>query len=233
MTRPLIAFVFSIFFIWANSAAADGPVAETRTLYERGIDLVGTDLAQIFDTTRPACEAACLNTAGCEAFTFNQLSNACFPKRDVTGIIPFEGALSGRVYPTDPAVLAGAEARASELSFLTPSDLASAGGLTRIENQPLRNASRAQQIAWTRALENDRAVDWLAFADTAQVANSRVTSAGLSATVRAYLFSTDETIRRQSVNAMAFALEKRNRGRTMIDALRLAQTLRRARRLHR
>ena len=129
MIRALITFALVLFSFFPGVAAAQSPLSDTRTIYERGIDFVGTDLSQIFDTTRPACEAACLNTAGCQAFTFNQASNACFPKRDVTGIIPFDGALSGRVYAVDPAILAAADARAAELSFLTENDLASADRL--------------------------------------------------------------------------------------------------------
>ncbi|MDE0850781.1 hypothetical protein, partial [Yoonia sp.] len=62
MNRALISFVFAICAVWGSSAIAQDAMPQTRTIYERGIDLVGKDLAQIFDTTLPACEAACINT---------------------------------------------------------------------------------------------------------------------------------------------------------------------------
>ena len=65
MIRALIASALVLFSIFPGVAAAQSPLSDTRTIYEQGIDFVGTDLSQIFDTTRPACEAACLNTAGC------------------------------------------------------------------------------------------------------------------------------------------------------------------------
>ncbi len=226
MTRSLISVFVAIFLTWGAVAAAQDAVPQSRTIFERDVDLVGTDLAQIFDTTLQACEAACQNAVSCEAFTFNQRSNACFPKRDLTDIIVFEGAVSGRIYPTDPAVLAGVQARVGELAFLDTQDLSSASGLIRLSNQPLRNATGAQQAAWVRAIENDLAADWLAFAGVAQVKDSRISSLALPAGVRAYLYALDPQMRRAAAVDIAFELEKQGRGRVMIDALRLAQAIR-------
>lgn len=226
MTRSWISFLLVIFTAWGHIAAAQPSVPETRTVYERGFDLVATDLAQIFDTTLPACEAACVNMDACEAFTFNQRSNACFPKRDVTGTLPFEGAVSGRVYPTDPMVLAGAAARIAELSFLRAQDFALAAALTDVSRQPLRNASRPQQAAWARAVETDDAVDWIVFGRSAEDPDTRIKDLALSARVKAYLRALDRETQRLAAVELAFALEDQGRGRPMIDALRLAQTLR-------
>ncbi len=226
MTRSWVSFVFTIFLFWGNVAAADDTVPTTRTVYERGIDLVGTDLAQIFDTTLPACEAACTNDASCEAFTFNQRSNACFPKRDITGIIPFDGAVSGRVYPTNPSVLAAAADRKTDLSFLAEVDFTGAATLTRAENQPLARASATQQAAWIRAVETDQAMDWIAFGRTTGVSGSRITGMALSAHIKAYFRAGDPQTLRLAATEIASALETERRGRLMIDALRLAQEIR-------
>ncbi|MFT4915823.1 MAG: hypothetical protein ACI9C3_001685 [Yoonia sp.] len=225
MNRALISFVFAIFAVWGSGVIAQDAMPPTRTIYERGIDLVGKDLAQIFDTSLPACEAACTNTSGCEAFTFNQRSNACFPKADVTGISLFEGALSGRIYPIDPVVFAGARERAAELLFLSAQDFSSAARLTRLSNQPLRNVTAAQRAAWIRAVETDLSADWLSFGRLAEVRDSGVRYMALSAHVKAYLRSLDLGARRAAASEIAFALEDQGRGRRMIDALRLAQVL--------
>jgi hypothetical protein len=225
MNRALISFVFAIFAVWGSGVIAQDAMPPTRTIYERGIDLVGKDLAQIFDTSLPACEAACTNTSGCEAFTFNQRSNACFPKADVTGISLFEGALSGRIYPIDPVVFAGARERAAELLFLSAQDFSSAARLTRLSNQPLRNVTAAQRAAWIRAVETDLSADWLSFGRLAEVRDSGVRYMALSAHVKAYLRSLDLGARRAAASEIAFALEDQGHGRRMIDALRLAQVL--------
>ncbi len=226
MTRSRMSIVSVIFLICAGVAAAQDAVPQSRTVYERSIDLAGTDLAQIFDTTLPACEAACINDQSCEAFTFNQRSNACFPKRDITGVVPFDGAISGRVYPTDPVVLAAAADRMAELSFLSEVDFDRAAALTRAENQPLPRATGAQRSAWIRAVETDLPADWIAFGRTTRITGSRITSMALPAQVKAYLRTVDPQTRRLAVMEIAGVLETSGRGRQTLDALRLAQTLR-------
>ncbi|SFR36498.1 hypothetical protein SAMN04488005_0981 [Yoonia tamlensis] len=226
MFRSLTAFIFAIATTLGGTAAAQEQIAATRTIYARGVDLVGTDLAQIFDTTAAACEAACSNSKSCTAFTFNQRSNACFPKTNITDMIPFEGALSAWVYATDPAVLAGAPARMAELDFLHERDFAQAAELTQLANQPIRNATPAQSFAWDQALASDVAGDWIAFGRSAQGSGSRVSGMAFPAFINAYVRSLDLATRRDAAMAVAYALEDINRGRQMIDALRLAQELR-------
>lgn len=207
-------------------AHADDPLAASRTIYDRSADLVGTDLANIFDTTLEACEIACLNTASCEAFTFNQRSNACFPKKDITETSVFAGALSGYIYPTDPVVLANVDARAAELAFLGAGDLASVGSLFRLSNQPPNNITQRQRATLARAQETDLASDWLTFGRQADNSNSRVRSMVMPAFVRAYLTSLDVETRRKAAIEIGGRLEDQGRGRRLIDALRLAQSLR-------
>ncbi|MEJ6403399.1 alpha-2-macroglobulin family protein [Yoonia sp. 2307UL14-13] len=223
MLRFLIPFVL---VIMAGAARADSPVPESRTIYERGIDLVGTDLAQIFDTTLQACEAACQNTAGCQAFTFNQVSNACFPKRDVTNISVFEGAISGRIYPTDQAVLAAAEDRAAELSFLNSYDFINAATFMELDSWPEYRITPSLRNASIRALETDLAADWLAYARVRTNNATGFHTRAVTASVMAYLRSKDDETRRAAAVFLAEALEADGRGRDMIPALRLAQDIR-------
>jgi uncharacterized protein YfaS (alpha-2-macroglobulin family) len=221
-----MSFVFSIVTVCAGSVLAQEQISSSRTIYERGVDLVGTDLAQIFDTTAAACEAACLNNNSCTAFTFNQRSSACFPKTDITDSAPFEGALSARIYATDPVVIAGASARMAELSFLNARDFSVAADLTRLSNQPLRNATSSQRASWDRALITDSASDWIEFARQARRTDSRITGLAIPAYTKAYLRALDVQIQRRAVIGLAYELERDGRGRRMIDALRLAQALR-------
>lgn len=225
MTRFLISVLVSIFLAWGSVGVAQDVLPQSRTVYDRDVDLVGTDLSQIFDTTLQACEAACRNSASCQAFTFNQRSNACFPKKDLTDVIPFAEAVSGRVYPTDPAVLARAQPRKAELSFLEERDFNAAAGLITFSNQPLKNATSAQQAAWTDAIETDLAADWLAFGVAAKTKDSRISGMALPAIVAGYLHALDAQTRREALVDLAFALEDQGRGRRMIDALRLAQAI--------
>ena len=222
--RLLVVVVIT--FAFGGVASAQSQVPDKRVIFEADLDLVGTDIAQIFDTTLDACQAACLNNARCEAFTFNQISNACFPKRDITGVIPFQGAVSARVYPTDPVVLSAAADRISEISFLDDRDFARAADLTRRQNQPLRNANPAQISAWIRALETDSAIDWVSFGNAAEGQNTRIRGMALPAFTKAYLRSRDPAVRRLAAVELANALERDGRGRMMIDALRRAQAIR-------
>jgi hypothetical protein len=106
--RPLAPSLLTALFVSfiASPPVAQDAVPDRRVAISRDVDFYGQDLANIFDTTLDACQAACLADARCTAFTFNQRSNACFPKSGVGGVSPFQGAVSGRVLATDPAILA-------------------------------------------------------------------------------------------------------------------------------
>ena len=116
LTIALISFT--------SVAMADNPIPEKRLSLVRDVDLPGGDIQSIFDTTLNACERACLTNESCVAFTFNTRSNSCFPKASVGEEAPYEGAFSGYVLGTDPAVLAKGETREAELrSFLRQADI--------------------------------------------------------------------------------------------------------------
>lgn len=227
MTRHFIALLTTILLTGAFPAAADDtPVPPKRAIYDYGVDFAGTDLANIFDTTLNACEAACLNTASCEAFTFNQRSNACFPKRDITGSSPYDGAISGTVIVTSSRVLAGVDARMTELSFLTPPDFAEAAEVIDSQTWRRDNISGQQGRAAAIALRSDQPQDWLFLAQLAAAEGSNISQFAVPASIAAYLRATDSETQRAAAVDMATYLEQRGRGRTMIDALRLAQSLR-------
>ncbi len=226
MTRFLALWLSTVLLIASGGPLmAEDPVPEARAVYDRNIDLVGRDLANIFDTTLEACEAACTFNEDCTAFTFNRRSNACFPKTDVTDAVPFDGAISGRMVKASPQVLANLDARVTELSFLSERDLDDARTFVRGTNWPLRNSSAQQRSLALTALRTDLAEAWLTFAKRADRTGSRIRNAYLPATIVAYLRADAPNVRREILVEMASALEDRGRGRDMIPALRLAQQI--------
>ncbi|MGB0798559.1 MAG: MG2 domain-containing protein, partial [Planktomarina sp.] len=212
----------------AASAQTETPgVPERRAVFERNVDLVGTDLSNIFDTTLPACQAACFANDQCEAFTFNRKSNACFPKRDITGTLPFDGALSGYVLVTSPDVMANVADRIAELDFLNPRDLELAKTFVAGQKWLNEDLTTTRRDHLNRALRSDTAYDWLVFSRSFAASNSgRAKRMTFRASVVAYLRAQDPELRRDILTNMATSLERVGRGRDMISALRAAQTIR-------
>ncbi|MGR3435128.1 MAG: MG2 domain-containing protein [Shimia sp.] len=214
--------------------------------YQRGTDLPGGDLAQIFDTTRDACEAACVANARCTAFTFNERSNACFPKADPGAAIPFAGALSATIRRQPQAALDLATSRAGDLDFLRPADLAGArrmaaglGAAHPAEGRPFQVLSDAAFAARGRPTEalrlngaalslSDRADLWvdqarfLGAAEGSRDATRRFRARAVSAAINGYLRAPSDPIRIAALQELATALERVGRGRDAIPALRLA-----------
>ncbi|RYG91160.1 alpha-2-macroglobulin family protein [Loktanella sp. IMCC34160] len=228
---------------------AEDYVPESRVAISRNVDFYGSDLANIFDTTLDACQTACLTNSQCRAFTFNQRSGACFPKAGVSELSPYDGAISGRILPTDPAVLGFATARATDLSFLRDADLEAAYTLAReigrLHSSDERSA--ADLLAAARAREasgdllnafrltgasvsvSDLPETWLDYARLARLANSsdrneqsRMRGRAIPATIAAYLRAPTDGARATALGDLAIALEAGGRGRDMIPALRLA-----------
>ena len=232
--------------------SAPPPVPDRHTAISRDVDFPGNDLATIFDTTLDACEAACLADPRCTAFTFNQRSGACFPKAGTGSVTPYQGAISGRIMPTDPAVLAEAPARAAELAFLGPDTLAAArdlalriGRLHSSDETPLDDllgaAAQARaagellvalRLTGAAVALSDRADLWADYAllarglsDGAEGAAGQGGSRVLPALVNAHLRSADPAGRALVLIDIARALEDDGRGRDAIPALRLARDL--------
>ncbi|MBM7067106.1 alpha-2-macroglobulin family protein [Actibacterium sp. 188UL27-1] len=236
------------FPLWAQTT----PVPEKRVAVTRDVDFYGADLRNIFDTTLEACEKACLSDANCKAFTFNTRSNACFPKSDVTRQEPYQGAISAQIIATQPAILQSADQRADELNFLSAADLerarAFAVGMGR-RHQPgvatvedmVRSASQARDekrhldaLRWTGAVisRTDLANHWLDYATDAsnharsnQQKRREFRNRAVHAAINGYLRSDTPEIQGRLLTTLAGALEVAGRGRDMIPALKLAQTI--------
>ncbi|RBO53690.1 alpha-2-macroglobulin family protein [Rhodovulum sp. BSW8] len=254
-SAALLALALSALAILTTGAAAQsegGPLPERRAVLWRDMDFPGGDLRTLLDTSLPGCLRACLSDARCTAFTFNARAGACFPKSRADAPTPYSGAVSARILATDPAVLAAAPARAAELGFLRDSDLAEAheqaeklpqdhpvDGATleelrraaasaRAENRP---AEARRQLGAAVALGDDAAA-WTDYAAASAAlspedsgARRRARGDALSAAVNAYLRGGAPALRARALEVMATALEDLGRGRDMIPALRLAQTL--------
>lgn len=246
--RRLAAVLAALLLLPAPAGAQD-PIPDRFVSITRDVDFPGGDLRPIFDTTLSACEAACRADPECVGFTFNGRNGACFPKSVLGEATPYEGALSGEMFPTDPAVLARLEDRLGALSFLTAGDLSSAQdqalGMGRAHNagpfsaQDWRDGARreeaagnlfaAMQMFAAAAARGDLAQDWtdharllLAMAD--QGGNDRFQREveALNAAINASLRAMPGAELAGALEVLAQALERRDRGRDAIPALRLA-----------
>lgn len=228
-------------------AAQDRPLVPAKRLsIAEGMDLSGRDLAQIFDTTLEACEAACLNDKDCEAVTFNARNNSCFPKAAISGMTPYQGAFSGVVVEAAKGAEARAQARARDLDFLGEETLSAAYdqalGMARAH---LTNFAKPEDLVaaldqaragqnWSRALGlegalivlTDAADQWTDYAALALRQNSGGDAGrAVSAAVNGYLRAAKAPAQAEALNVLARALERADRTREMVAALRLATTL--------
>ncbi|WP_126976474.1 alpha-2-macroglobulin family protein [Frigidibacter oleivorans] len=231
-------------------AQEGGLVPDRRAVLTEGTDFYGSDLRPIFDTTLQACRAACLADTACAAFTFNSRAGSCFPKTGVTEEVPYEGAISGRVVDAAAGAADLARQRAGELGFLQQADfdmaLVQARGLSdlhRAADAPVEDYLAA--AARDRAADPATAQDWMGRAlsvtdapehwvDYAELGLARpgedyerrqYAETALSAAVNAYLRAGSAPMQATALATMAAALERVDRGRATIPALRLAQAL--------
>ncbi|ROU01222.1 alpha-2-macroglobulin family protein [Histidinibacterium lentulum] len=248
MIRSILIVLLSILPV--HVTAQTDPVPDRRVAISRNVDFFGADLASIFDTTLDACQAACFANPECTAFTYNQRNGSCFPKAGVSEVTFYDGAVSGRLYETEPAVLSGAGEKAARLEFLREGDLAAARELGRTlgrlhstdETDPGQYVALAEMRRQEGALYDalrftgaalaptDAADLWIDYADLALAApigdadeRRRVRARALPAAVNGYLRAESAAQEHTVLAVMAEALEQDGRGRQMIDALRLAQ----------
>ena len=249
---PAILMPFLVILMAAGQALAQGAVPEHRYLFTRDVDFYGADLTNLFDTTQEACARACSAQDACVAFTFNQRSNACFPKSGITDRQPYAGALSARKVVTDPAVLAATSARVGALSFLPAPDLEAARDLVASNTvrysfdgetlESLTDAMRAaeqagnsaQALRWAgKAVAlSDRADLWTDYARLALAARDSETRdrqndlrrEAVLAAANGYLRAGQPATQVEALRILARALEADGRGRQAISALRLAQS---------
>jgi uncharacterized protein YfaS (alpha-2-macroglobulin family) len=227
-------------------------VPQKRFVLSENTDLPGGDLSSAFDTTLEACERACMSDAQCTNFTFNTTNGSCFSKANPGTPAYFEGALSGMIITTPPGVTARAGFRRSELGFLADWDIAAAlqqaanlgndhttGEWTAEEH--LQSAAQAEAggdyimaANFTGAALNksDSGADWAEFARRLLLAANQDSNLTRSyqerafyAAVNGYLRSENAGLRHSILVTMGEALEKIDRGRDTVQALRLAQSL--------
>lgn len=219
------------------------PVPERRMSYAEGTDLKGRDLAQIFDTTPEGCEAACLADPACQAITFNARNNSCFPKADVQGMSPYQGAVSGVVIGTPPAVRERAARLQADLAFLGD-DVARAArmagdfgrahltGFASAAEVRAELAAASRQADWARAralqgaliVLEDGSDQWVNYALLALTQQDDPNVAVLAA-VNGYLRAPTAPAQAEALNVLSQALERAGRTRETITALRAAAGL--------
>lgn len=246
-----LGIIFILTFL-AGNVWAESPIPERRLSLVRNLDYPGGDLQSIFDTTLNACEATCLANPSCVAFTYNSRSNSCFPKTVIGESATYEGAFSGRVIVTDPAVLKLGGVRVKDLDFLYPGDLTGAinqaldltnkhlsnewtvGNLLKAGGDAAASGNdvSAYQFAGAATVLTDAPDHWLEYARLALEIKTDRSSDGrdyqqraLWASTNAYLRADSAPIQAGALAVMAKALEALGRGRAMIPALRLAQVV--------
>ncbi len=233
---------------FAQNAAPADPLPERRLIVSRDTDLPGGDFQSLFDISYEACQAACLGAPRCQALTFNHKANACFLKSEAPAPADFAGATSARVLVAGPALVAQAEKRAGELSFLGGYTLAGARSFARTIGD------RFSPGAWTLRQLVDAAEEARGRGDHAgavlytgaaltvsdasdlwtEFARLKLVEAGgqpadpamaLGAVTAAYLRASTPAEQVGALLVLSEALEDAGRGREMIPALRLAQSV--------
>ena len=240
-------------FLQPAVAQADADIVPARRMaVMQNMDFYGGDLQPVFETSFASCQKICLADRKCRAFTFNQKSNACFPKSDVAEMKPFEGAISARILDTDTGILAIQAARAKAIAYL-PEDYAKAAraqaeslGLDYITNQwtaaQLIEASRnaraggnmltAMKFIGASLNLTDAADGWVEMAELALAASKTdsqkrqsLREIATSAAINGYMRGTSPGVQVNALNLLAQVLELRGQGRRTIATLRLSQAI--------
>jgi len=241
-----------LFVLIAAQATAENAVPDRRFVVVPNMDFYGADLQSIFDTSYADCRLACFNNPDCVAFTFNTKSKACFPKSDISDRVPFEGAYSARALATDRDILAIADARQSDLSFVSNYAFDRARDLAiRIGSvhpaadwtaEQLLQASRDRDaqgdtlnaMRWMGAAVSltDASDQWSEYARLSLALDHdnssekrKNTHRAFNASINAYLRALNDPGRVSALVVMANALERDGRGRDMVRALRLAEDI--------
>ena len=253
MRRFSLAFaLFSMALALPFTGFAQDIVPAKRFVLSENTDLPGGDLASAFDTTLEACERACLSDTQCTHFTFNTRNASCFSKSNPGSPAYFEGAYSGEMLATPPGVAARAGFRRSELGFLGDYDLTAAfQQATNLANEHTTGEWTAEEhlqsaadseangdyvmaVNFTGAALNrsDSGADWGEYARRLLLAAGQDTNnargyqdRAFNAAINGYLRSENPGLRHSILVTMAEALEKIDRGRDTVQALRLAQSL--------
>ena len=250
--RRVLFFAFAVIAVCLLPVVSAAQVPERRLVVTNDVDFYGSDLQNLFDTTLETCQAACLANPQCRAFTFNSRSNACFPKSSISDRQPYAGAISAEVMVNDRVVVANSAALAADLAFMGASDLAEAraqalgigalhpGGQYDVVSMIKSSRDRRAQgdelnaMRWMGAVVaiGDASDQWLEYARLSLALKgknssetARYRARALSATVNAYLRAPNDPARVSVLAVMGDALEVARRGRDMIHALRLAESI--------
>ncbi len=230
-------------------SAAQDIIPDRFATITQDADFPGNDLRPVFDTTLSACEATCRADPECVGFTYNGRNGSCFPKSEVTEPVAYANALSGELLRTSPAVLARLDDRLAALSFLREGDLTEARdqalGMGRAHyagqftpeawrEAALREIANGNRVSAMRMFgaavaRGDQARDWSSYAnallaiETTNFSERRQReTAALSAAVNASLRAAPGLDLANALETLAIALERNDRGRDTIPALRLA-----------
>jgi alpha-2-macroglobulin len=250
MQRVGLAVIFWV--ITTLTAWAQNAVPDFRYIATRDMDFYGADLDPLFDTDFRSCVRACTSNSACEAFTFNTQSNACFPKSGVSDQTPYVGAFSAIKIPTDVNLRNAANTRSAELSFLRKDDLSQANNTARTlglrhpagsqsletvlenANSLAASGSKIQAKNWTGAAVSltDQSDLWTEYARRLLLIYSDKSSdmrkygnRAVSAAINGYLRGANAAAQASAMLVLSEALERAERGRDMVPALRLAYRL--------
>lgn len=245
MRRVLLSLCLALF---AAPLAAEPAVPERRAIVTPDVDFYGSDLTALFDTSYSACEATCLANPACQAFTFNTKSNACFPKSAVSEETPFAGALSARIADTNPKVMAQSEARAADLGFLGnytlmelreqaddigrahPGGAYTAQAMMQAAQERIAEGDILNAMRWTGAAvsSSDASDHWTEYARLLLLISQdkyQHTQKAITAAANGYLRALSDGARVNALLILSEALERDDRGREMVQALRLANDI--------
>ena len=248
----MFRFIFVVLFAcFTTQALAELP--DRRPVVTRNQDFVGADIQSIFDTALNACQAACIDNKDCRAFTFNQRSSACFLKGTVTEFTPYDGAISARIYDTNPDVLSQETARRADLAFLRADDMVRADRLSgaigrrhaanevslgqllerTAAQREAGNLLRSLQLAGAALSISDGSELWVEYARLSRIVQTddpsiaqAARNRALPAAIAGYMRALNDPARVSALLEIAQGLVQADRGREAIAALRLAQSIR-------
>ena len=249
--RKVLVFI-AIFVQFAGIALAESPLDPRRAILYRDTDFPGQDIQSIFDTTLEACESACFTRAECGAYTYNSRSAACFLKSGFEAGASYGGAFSAEVIDRPAALLTRAETLAAKLDFLSEADLGAARtlALDLPHDYPVGGWTAEELAGWASDAEreanlvsamryiagatvvSDAAEHWIDFARLSTAAGLATENdadkrtyfdQALDAAIAGYLRAGSPAQEVGALTEIATALDNRDRGRTAIPALRLAQ----------
>ena len=251
--RSALIGAFATFVsIAPHMAQAQDLIPAKRLVLSENTDLTGGDISSIFDTTLESCERACIGNARCESFTFNSKNGSCFLKSGAGDPALYQGAYSGYVIAADADANARAKTRRAELVFLPDWEFT---GVTQqaegLANAHITNAYTVEEhLAAAQSAEangdtvtasrfvgaalnlTDSAADWAEYARLLLLAGSSPSDQQRAyldqsylAAVNAYLRADSKPMQHSILVTMGDALERIDRGRDKVGALRLAQSL--------